>query len=119
MKFNVIAKGTIIHLILIAITGFILSRFQFEISQQVFTGLLVLNLFVVTFYGGFASEEFGYVNGIAIGGVSAFMIFAFLTKFVDQSILLNLFIFSLWLTIGALGGLLGSRSRIKKLKRSE
>jgi len=119
MKFNVIAKGTIIHLLLIVVTGFILSRFQFEISHELFTGFLILNLFVVSFFGGFTSEKYGYVNGIAIGGVSAIMIFAFLTKFVDQIFLLNLFVFSLWLTIGAIGGLLGSRSRIKKLKRSE
>jgi hypothetical protein len=119
VKFNVISQGTIFHLILIAITGIILSRFQFEISEEVFTGLLVVNLFFVSAYAGFISEEHGYINGIVIGGVSALMIFAFLTKFVDQSLILNFFLFSLWLGVGCLGGLFGSKTRKRKLKRSE
>lgn len=112
MALNVIARGIIFNFVFNLIIAYILIHYEFEISNNTFTILLVINLLLVTIHAGMSSKKYkanAEINALFIGFGSACIIFLFISQFVSLSWEINALIVTIWMFFGYIGGAIGSR----------
>lgn len=112
MALNVIARGIIFNFVINLIIAYILIHYNFEISNNTFTSLLVINLLLVSIHAGMSSKKNqsnAEINALIIGFGSACIIFLFVSQFVSLSWEINALIITIWMFFGYIGGAFGSR----------
>lgn len=88
----------------LAIVAFLMAT-SFEVAFP--TVILVLTAFFVCMYTGYKSKQLWMVTGSLVGLISVGLILAYLSKYTDMNLEVNLILTAIYLTIGFCGGFAG------------
>jgi uncharacterized membrane protein YgaE (UPF0421/DUF939 family) len=109
---NIIARGIIFNFIFNLVIVFILIHYQFELNNNTFTILLLINLILMSIHTGVSSKKNqsnAEINGVFVGLGSACIIFLFISQFAILNWEVNALILTIWMFFGYIGGFLGAK----------
>ncbi|GAB6443445.1 hypothetical protein bcgnr5390_15870 [Bacillus luti] len=115
MSINIVSKSIFFNFITNLVLVFLLIRFQFEITEGMFTTMLLISLFFWSVHAGSSSEkheQHARLNGfiVGVGSISIVLLFLFLfASFSLNSMGTNAFLFAVWSSVGYAGGWFGSK----------
>ena len=107
MSIHTISKGVVINFIVDILLMMFLVYYKFDIPAQVFSGILLVVLFVVSVYTGAKSKRFSQAHGFFVGLVSAVLMVLSLYVTVDMNWELNGIIAIVWSFVGFIGAWIG------------
>lgn len=109
MNFNIISGGVLVNFFMNMATVFFLIHYKFEITEQNFTFILLVNVAIVSLVCGIFSKRFSHINGFFTGLLSACILVLFLAQFVRLNWELNGILIALWGFTGLLAAFVGHK----------